>query len=285
MKKALRTIIPLAAMIVIAAGYLTTSGIGTLSAIGWGDVSLLCPLGALTAMLASKTIIPRAMVSLIVALVVIVLFGRAFCAWVCPVPVVSKLRDAFRKKPSKSNEFSEEGGGRVQRENLRGREVDSRFIVLAGALLSATIFGFPVFCLLCPIGLTFATILVVMLLFTNGDVTWSAILIPAFLLIEVVLFRKWCSRICPLAALMGLVGKLNRTWRPTVDETKCLGAKGTRCGKCAKACNEGINVADLANGVPQSDCTKCRACVDACPAHAISMPFIAKKQKRSEFDD
>lgn len=43
--------------------------------------------------------------------------------------------------------------------------LDSRHVILGGSLLSAAVFGFPVFCLICPIGLTFATIVLVMRLF------------------------------------------------------------------------------------------------------------------------
>ena len=48
--------------------------------------------------------------------------------------------------------------------NRRVRFV-SRSGVLAGALASAAIFGFPVFCQICPVGLTFATVLLIMSLF------------------------------------------------------------------------------------------------------------------------
>lgn len=44
--KRLRTIIPLAVIGVIGVGFATHVGVGTLSAIGWQDISLLCPLGA-----------------------------------------------------------------------------------------------------------------------------------------------------------------------------------------------------------------------------------------------
>ena len=56
-------------------------------------------------------------------------------------------------------------------------KLDSRHYVLGGALLSTAVFGFPVFCLVCPIGLTFATVLVVWRLFAAGDMTWSVVLI------------------------------------------------------------------------------------------------------------
>ena len=114
--------------------------------------------------------------------------------------------------------------------------------MLGGALLSAAVFGFPVFCLICPIGLTFATILLVINLFAHGDVTWSIIVVPALLIAEVVLFRKWCHKLCPLSAFMSLIGKANKTFVPAIDDAKCLEtAKGTACGACGRACDEGID--------------------------------------------
>ncbi|MFR5091389.1 MAG: 4Fe-4S binding protein [Adlercreutzia equolifaciens] len=89
--KRLRTIIPLAVIAVVAVGFATHVGVGTLSAIGWQDISLLCPLGALMTMIATKTMIPRAVISVVIAIALILLFARAFCGWVCPVPVVSKI--------------------------------------------------------------------------------------------------------------------------------------------------------------------------------------------------
>ncbi|MFQ9179527.1 MAG: hypothetical protein ACLR3C_06135 [Eggerthella lenta] len=101
-------------------------------------------------------------------------------------------------------------------------KLDSRHYVLGGALLSTAVFGFPVFCLVCPIGLTFATVLVVWRLFAAGDMTWSVVLIPLLLVVELVFLRKWCTRFCPLAGLMNLVSRFSKTWRPVIDESKCL---------------------------------------------------------------
>ena len=223
--KALRVAIPLAVLVVVSVGFALHAGVGTLSALGWGSISVLCPLGALGTMLASKMLVPRAVISLVMAAAAIVLLGRAFCAWVCPVPVVSKLRGTFRKTNPEGG-VSDTAGGVAGAEaeaprahaagepltvgelevikggcgagkscasctERRGR-IDSRHVILGGSLLTAAVFGFPVFCLVCPIGLIFATVLLVMLLFSGGDVTWSVVVVPLLLLAEVVLFRKWC---------------------------------------------------------------------------------------------
>lgn len=108
----------------------------------------------------------------------------------------------------------------------------------AGALLATAVFGFPVFCLVCPVGLTFATVLVIWRAFAHGDATIGLILIPAMLVIELVVLRKWCSNFCPLSALMNLVGRFSRTFVPTINDEKCLEtARATSCSKCAEVCD------------------------------------------------
>ena len=302
--KKLRVIVPIAILVLAAVGFAAGLQTGTLSAFGWNDLVLLCPIGALATMIASGTVIPRAVVSLVFVVIACLLVGRAFCGWLCPVPVVSKIRLLWRKRPEKRRgpkggapanlSTSEQDGrccehcsrcedssGKLEKRGL----VDSRHVVLGGVLLSAAIFGFPVFCLICPIGLVFALVFLVMLLFSGGDITWSVIVVPALLLIEVVFFRKWCSHICPVSALLSLIGKGNRTFRPVVDKNACIeSSRGVECGLCAKACERegvGINPRKPEKGTSLSECTRCRACVDACPAHAISLPFVDRNKRFS----
>ena len=158
------------------------------------------------------------------------------------------------------------------------QKLDSRHVILGGSLVSAAIFGFPVFCLICPIGLTLATILLVMRLFAFGDVTWSVVVVPVILILELLVFRKWCSKICPISALMSLIGKGNKTFVPTIDNAKCLeSAKGRSCEICSQVCPQGINPRHPEAGMSFSECTKCRACVENCPTSAIKMPFLPQK--------
>ena len=302
----LHVIIPLCILAFALVAFLAHFAAGTLSAFGINDIIMMCPLGAIATMLATKTIIPRGLITLAIAAVLFIIFGRAFCGWVCPMPVVSRLRDVFAKgkkvdqaKAQDAAALADEAGasGKANLAELtgeeksllaggctacaskRGNRLDARHFVLGSALLSTLIFGFPVFCLVCPVGLTFATLFLVANLFLTGDASWMVLVAPLIRLAEVVFFRKWCHALCPLGALMSLVGKANKTFVPTVDTGKCLEtSKGATCGACVRACPENIDLRypELSEAA-LSECTKCRLCVEACPTQAISMPFMLSK--------
>ena len=284
-------------------------------------MAAICPLGAIEAALAEHSVLPRVLIVLLLVLLVIVVFGRAFCAWICPVPLLQRWFPGLRRQKkeldaataaigkaipvgdrapeaaadaadapcSPDAATASPGPGATDASSLCGKpknfKLRSQHLVLGGSLLSAAVFGFPVFCLICPVGLTFASLLIIYRLFGFGEVTWSVIVFPLILVLELVVFRKWCSKLCPLGALMSLAAGLNRFFRPQIDDQKCLATKGIDCSVCAQSCsreNVDIRRPGLSDGA-FSDCTKCRDCADSCPTKAISFPFIAysKKQRQS----
>lgn len=147
--------------------------------------------------------------------------------------------------------------------------IDSRHLILGGSLLGAAIFGFPVFCLICPIGLTFGCIVLVAQLFGIQTLSWGLLLFPLVLILELTVLRRWCSKICPLGALISLFSLPNRFFRPRVDEEKCLRSKGVDCRICTDICPESL---DPHHTSGMHECSKCRDCSENCPAGAISFP-------------
>ena len=297
----IRLLVMLAITVVIAVGYFTRMGIGNLSGFGIDVFSVLCPLGYLESLLASKTFVPRALISFIAVVALVVVLGRVFCAWICPMPFLQKAFPGLKKleekraakEAAKAAEAEDtEENAQVSAEIVAAEgsteapakpnrfKLDSRFGVLLGALGSAAIFGFPVFCLICPVGLAFATVYLVMRLFAFGEVTWTVIVVPAVLLIEVIFFRKWCGKFCPLGAVMSLISGANKTFNPAIDDGKCLQTtKGINCMVCAKVCPQKISIRKPeASEVSLNNCTKCRECAEHCPAKAISFPFLPKKE-------
>lgn len=298
-----------AVLLLVVAGGVFKAGTGSLSMFGYKTISAICPLGSLEALVASKTFLPHVVISLVLLLLATALLGRIFCAWICPVSAMRKWFPGRKKAPGSGDSAgagsaaaSSSGGGPAADavaetaetpgtdEDIRhsnpypaGRvsnvKVDSRHWILGGALVSTAIFGFPVFCLICPVGLTFATIAAFWRLFDLNEPSWALLIFPAIIILELVVFRKWCRKICPLGALMSLMSSLNILNRPKVDESACLRtSQGIDCTACKQACYEEIDLHHADTSEPIGECTKCRECSDACPVHAISFPFLPKKK-------
>jgi ferredoxin-type protein NapH len=253
------------------------NGWGTLSSMGISQVAYLCPLGALEVMLASKLFIPRVLVALAVVALVTALFGKFFCSWVCPIPFLSRLFHPFKKKVSDGATVKSVESGVVpvtaaampssiggQRDKSR---LDTRYGVLLGALLGSVLFGFPVFCLVCPIGLSFATFVIVWQVFAAQDMTWSLLVFPLILVLELVFCRKWCHRLCPIGALLSLFAQGAPFFKPRVSADSCLRVQGVDCRACVEACPEGLD--PHTSRIPE--CTRCAVCVQACPSKSISL--------------
>lgn len=287
---------------ILAVGLIAGVSTGTLSGFGFDAISALCPLGAFTTMIATKTMVPRAVISIVVMALLVLILGRTFCGWICPIPVLQKIGNFFKSSKSRKAQAQKKRDDILDvakydigvksgcshncascPSKQKHGKVDSRHAILAGALGSSLIFGFPVFCLICPVGLTFATVLLVWRLFAFGDTTWSVVVVPAVLVIELVFLRKWCTRFCPLSALMNLVSRFSKTTLPTIDESKCIETTtGKACSACAMACDADINLRHLEYGERTlADCTRCRQCAVACPANAISLPLLAKKAQNA----
>jgi len=277
----LRRLTIAAAAVLIVAGLLLRTGTGTVSAFGYRSIVAVCPLGSIEVLLGSKALVPVALISFVVVLVIAVFLGRVFCAWICPMPV---MRRWFHRPgigvQAPTVDQAEAGRCRPHAAAKTSRlKIDSRHWVLGGALLSTAIFGFPVFCLVCPIGLTFGTLAVLWRLLHFDEPSWSLLVFPAMVVLELTVFRSWCRKVCPLGALLSLMSSLNIFVRPKIDEEVCLvTSKGVDCNACKTACFEEIHLHDADLSQPLSECTKCRDCADVCPVHAITFPFFAKKR-------
>lgn len=283
--------------VAVIASLAVDSGLGTPCSFGIDRFFLLCPLGAIEAMIASKSIVPVTLISLAVMLVFSLLFGRAWCAWGCPAPVIRRF---FRRDPSQAREGeggAEHGGddddgcaadgskpgcascaGMARAFDLKaslkhvGR--DRRTWVLVAVIIAAFIAGFPVFCLVCPIGLTFGSVGSLWHFFVDKQITMSCIVFPAALLIELVLYRKWCTNLCPVAGLLNIFGQFARLGRPHINEETCLRCTGTApCEVCTSVCAESIDKHSPAVAQALGECTRCGECAKHCPTASIELKF------------
>ena len=282
-RKAVRFLIVAVLLIALFAGWQT----GTLCSVGYDAIAYICPLGALEAIFGSWAFVPRVLFCLAVVVIVALVFGKAFCSWVCPV---APLSDLLRGKKAREKDecertqaahrvlerWSDTNAAQAEKHKPFRSRVDGRHVVLAGSLASAAVCGFPVFCLVCPIGLTFASAIALYRLIGFNEPAIEVLVFPALLVLELTVLRKWCHRFCPVGALLSLLSRGNRTFKPHVDASMCARHAGSSCAACAQACPEHIDpCADLGDR-SLAECTRCGACVNTCPAKALS--FVNRKE-------
>ena len=282
-RQAVRFLIVAVLLIALFAGWQT----GTLCSVGYDAIAYICPLGALETIFGSWAFVPRVLICLAVVVIVALVFGKAFCSWVCPVAPLSDLlrgRKAREKDECERTQaahrvlerWSDTNAAQAEKHKPFRSRVDGRHVVLAGSLASAAVCGFPVFCLVCPIGLTFASAIALYRLIGFNEPAIEVLVFPALLVLELTVFRKWCHRFCPVGALLSLLSRGNRTFKPHVNASMCARHAGSSCAACAQACPEHIDpCADLGDR-SLAECTRCGACVNTCPAKALS--FVNRKE-------
>lgn len=282
-RKAVRFLIVAVLLIALFAGWQT----GILCSVGYDAIAYICPLGALETIFGSWAFVPRVLICLAVVVIVALVFGKAFCSWVCPVAPLSDLlrgRKAREKDECERTQaahrvlerWSDTNAAQAEKHKPIRSRVDGRHVVLAGSLASAAVCGFPVFCLVCPIGLTFASAIALYRLIGFNEPAIEVLVFPALLVLELTVFRKWCHRFCPVGALLSLLSRGNRTFKPHVNASMCARHAGSSCAACAQACPEHIDpCADLGDR-SLAECTRCGACVNTCPAKALS--FVNRKE-------
>lgn len=313
--KWLRTLTAAAFILLTCAGLAWHTGWGTLSSFGIGSVAEVCPLGALEAMLAERTFLPQAFFGLLIVAAAAVLFGRFFCGWVCPVPLLRRMAGVREEKAQRAQNPERQafpklkenpcgataaacppsacatcaatvsdvvgaGSGEAGAKDKADPQGASSgpFWVLGGALASSAVFGFPVFCLICPVGLTFALVIALWRLFEFNEPSLSIVFFAGFLMLEVFVLRRWCHVLCPLGAVMTVLSRFNRTFRPSVKPEACATTAGIDCRVCRDVCPEGLDPRGGNAAWADARCTKCRACADACPTHAVHFPAFEKQR-------
>lgn len=190
-----------------------------------------------------------------------VLGGRSFCAWVCPVNVLTDAAESLRRRLRLRGEL------RLPR--------NTRYVILAMALLLSVLTGVAAFEWVSPIGVFHREVL-------YGAGFGAAALFGLFVFDALVLRHGWCGHLCPLGAFWAQVGRAAQL-RVSFDEQSC-----TQCGDCVKACPEPqvihFNEAGAAGMIRSGECTNCARCIAVCPEGSLAFDWrarIAARQART----
>ena len=178
--------------------------------------------------------------------------GRVFCGWVCPVNIVTDAAAWLRRKLGIKT-------GRVP-------DADTRLWLLAGVLGVAAVTGRLAWEWVNPVSLLHRS-----LIFGLGGGLWMMAAI--FLYDVLVASRGWCGHLCPMGAFYGLLGKkalvrVSASRRSACDD----------CMDCFAVCPEPQVIRPALKQVGQqsplilaSDCTTCGRCIDVCDKQVFKM--------------
>ncbi|EGQ8703879.1 quinol dehydrogenase ferredoxin subunit NapH [Vibrio parahaemolyticus] len=174
-----------------------------------------------------------------------ILAPRAFCAWVCPLNIVTDLAAWLRRK------FNIKASYRWS--------PATRYWLIPVLMLGSALSGAILWTWLDPVaalhrGLVFGM--------GAGWVLIALVFVLDLLLVE----HGWCGHLCPLGATYGVIGRKSLLRVTAVRREDC-----TKCMDCFYVCPEPeVLRQPLKEGdrrVMDQNCISCGRCLDVCPEH------------------
>lgn len=176
----------------------------------------------------------------------IVAGGRAYCAWVCPVNIVTDAAAWLRRK--------------LGIRKARAPSPATRYWLLGGTLAAAYASGALAWEFVNPVSMTHRAVIF------GGGLAWGVV-IAVFLFDLVVASRGWCGHVCPQGALYALIGKASLLRISARRRHDC-----NNCADCYVVCPEpavippALKPRDRAATpvITAGACNNCGRCIDVC---------------------
>ncbi|MCU7835314.1 MAG: quinol dehydrogenase ferredoxin subunit NapH [gamma proteobacterium symbiont of Taylorina sp.] len=177
--------------------------------------------------------------------------GRVYCSWMCPVNIVTDAAGWMRRKL----------GLKVSSHFARS----TRYWLLGLTLILPPITGAIVWELFNPVSLMFRGII-----FGMG---WAWMVIIAIFLFDLfVSQRGWCGHLCPVGAFYSLLAAKSLLRVSAVNRDQC-----DDCNDCFVVCPEPKVIRPALKGAEQGlsplideiNCTNCGRCIDICDVNVF----------------
>jgi len=231
------------------------------------SVHAICPLGGLENLwswIAGKANIQKlftgTMTLFFFSLFFALVFGRAFCGYICPFGALQEFLGKITRKKFKVPEKIDK--------YLRYLKYIVLVFVTVMAWITASIWISPY-----DPYTAFAHIWRTEELFNEMLIGFIILVIVVFA--SIFIDRFFCKYLCPSGAMYGLISKISPT---KIKRNSCSCCSS--CGQCSKTCPMNINVSDAVI-VKSSECIKCSLCITNCPSEndCLKVTILGKKVK------
>ncbi len=244
------------AQLIVVSAFLVNIGekpvaLGNLSSSVWfGWLPFTDPFVMLQSIVAGASFSVTALIGVAIIAGFYVLFGgRIYCAWVCPINMLTDFAFWLRQRL------------KIKRNVTMSRELRT-FLLVISLILSA-VTGSLAWEAINPITLF------------QRELMWMStagltLLTVLFLFDLLVTRRGWCGHLCPVGKFYAILGRYGRVRVTAQEPGSCVG-----CSACIKACPEphvlAPVISNVAASVTHGDCTRCGACLDTCDTGALAM--------------
>ncbi|GGF71942.1 quinol dehydrogenase ferredoxin subunit NapH [Terasakiella brassicae] len=203
--------------------------------------------------------------AVIVAAAYFLLGGRVFCSWVCPVNIISDTASWLRRKLG-----WKKTGVRLDR--------STALWTMGAVFVTSALTGTIAWEFVNPVTMLHRAIVF-------GAFASVGLVSGALFLIELVGGdRIWCSRLCPVGAFYGLLGKVS-VLKVSASKRKAC----NDCMDCYAVCPESHVISPALKGekdnrgpiILSGDCTNCGRCLDVCSEDVFEFSL----RTRNKLDD
>ncbi len=177
--------------------------------------------------------------------------GRVFCAWVCPVNVVTDAASWTRRRLNISS-------GRAPHPQLR-------YWLIGSVLAACAVTGVTVWEWVNPVSLLQRALIF------GGTMAWGAAL-AIFIFDLLIAPRGWCGHVCPVGAMYSVIGKHSLLRVSAAHSSRC-----NDCADCYAVCPEPQIIPIALKGkngaspvILDEACTNCGRCIDVCGPDVFS---------------
>ena len=184
--------------------------------------------------------------AVIVSIFYLLIGGRVFCSWVCPINIITDMADWMRRK------LNIKGGARFSSQ--------TRYWVLLMTLLLAAVTTSIAWELVNPVSIVHRGII-----FASG---FAVIVVTSIFIFDLLISRKgWCGHLCPVGAFYSLLGHYSLIRVSAAKREQC-----DDCMDCFMVCPEEQVIKPALKGeskglgpvIMDKNCTNCGRCIDVC---------------------